>query len=495
MSTPHSLRRRPGGGFRPLVIEPLENRVYLSGLPVRAASLSNMGPVGPPAVLSAQVPTAAPTVATPTSGDYSQAVQSINDFALDLYQHFQQQAGNLFLSPLSIATALAMTYAGANGTTATQMADVLHLGQPSTVAQSFQALLGLLNAGSNSQSIDLSVADALWPQTGYPLQNAFLQLIKSDYGGNAQDLDYASDSEAARQTINAWVAQQTNNKITNLIPPGVLSEATRLVLTNAIYFKGQWATAFDATQTSNQPFSLPSGQTVQVPMMYSDSQYSYSVQDGYQVLDLPYQGGNVSMVVLLPQNTTALTDVTGSTLTKVNDWLNTDPGTQEVIVRLPKFQMTVSSSLGEVLAGMGMPLAFEQGAADFSGMSSGGGLYIDQVLHKAFVQVDEQGTEAAAATGVIVTLGCVFGGEPQPIVFTADHSFQFFIRDNRTGTILFMGRMTDPSQQENSVTPTVGTEKGSSIPGPTISAAAVSVAHQLMSWKVADPDGVAGRNW
>ena len=249
-----------------------------------------------------------------TSGAFSQAAQSINDFALDLYQYYQQQPGNLFLSPLSIATALAMTYAGAEGQTAVQMADVLHLGQPSTAPQSFQALLSMLNSTTAPQSVDLSIADALWLQEGYPFQNAFLQLVQSDYGGAAQNVNYASDAAGAGQTINAWVAAHTDGKITNLIPPGVLSPATRLMLTNAVYFNGQWATAFDPALTSHQPFYLPSGQTVNAPLMYSDSQYAYSVQDGYQVLDLPYQGGTTSMVVLLPQNTQALTDVSASTL-------------------------------------------------------------------------------------------------------------------------------------------------------------------------------------
>jgi serpin B len=450
------LLRRAGGRRRRLSIEPLENRLYLSGLaiaPAPAGPRANAAtPSTPPAIL--QNPAA--TVQTLTTGDFSQAVQSINDFALNLYQNFQQQSGNLFLSPMSIATALAMTYAGARGQTASQMADVLDLGQPSTVAASYHALLGMLQSSSGSE---LSVANALWPQAGYAIENSFLQLIKSEYGGSAQSLNYISQAEAARQTINAWVSQQTDGKITNLIPEGVLTAATRLVLTDAVYFNGQWATQFDPSQTTNQPFELASGKSVDTPMMYSDSQYAYSVQDGYQVLDLPYRGGKTSMVVLLPQNTTAVTDVSSSTLTKVNDWLDTDPGTQEAIVRLPKFQMTVSSSLNEVLAGMGMPLAFNKAQADFSGIApptEGGNLYIQQVLHKAYIEVDEQGTQAAGATGVVVGAFCQAFNPTAPVVFTADHSFQYYIRDNQTGTILFMGRMTDPSQTENSVTPTAG---------------------------------------
>ena len=353
MLSPHCLSCRPGGRFRPLFIEPLENRICLSGqaaLPVPAANLQSDAPG--PAIWPAQAPASRapqnePALAkTQATSDYSQAVQSINDFALDLYQYYQQQTGNLFLSPMSIATALAMTFEGANGQTAAQMANVLHLGQPSTVGQSFQALLAALNG---SQSIDLSVADALWPKVGYPFLQSYLQLIQSQFGGGAQNLNYAADPAGAARIINAWVAQQTNNKIKDLISPDELMAVTRLVLTNAVYFKGQWATPFAANLTDNQPFYLSSGAAVQVPMMYSNADYSYTVQDGYQVLDLPYQGGQASMVVLLPQNATTLTDVSGSTLKKINDWLSTDPGTQSMIVRLPKFQMTVSSSLKDVL--------------------------------------------------------------------------------------------------------------------------------------------------
>ena len=322
-----------------------------------------------------------PTVKTLTSGPSSQAAQAVNQFAYDLYQYYQQQTGNLFLSPLSIATALAMTYEGARGATATQMADVLHLGNPSTIAQSFQSLLGTLNS-ENSQSVQMSVANALWPQEGYPFLNSFLQLIQADYGGTAQNVDYISNAEGARETINAWVSQKTDGKIPELLAPGIVSSYTRLVLTNAVYFDDQWATPFDPKETSNEPFYLLSSQTVQTPLMYSESEYAYEVQDGYQVLDLPYQGGTMSMVVLLPQNTDAVTNVSGGTLEAVNDWLNTDPGTRDVIVQLPKFQMAVSSELNQVLAGMGMPLAF--GNADFSGMASpsAGPLSISDVVHK-----------------------------------------------------------------------------------------------------------------
>ena len=232
-------------------------------------------------------------------------MQSINDFALDLYQHYQQQPGNLFLSPLSIATALAMTYAGAEGQTAVQMADVSHLSQPSTAAQSYQGAVEHAQLES-APLVALSIADALWLQEGYPFQNAFLQLVQSDYGGAARNVITPRMPQGREQPSTRGLPRTPMARSRISSPRAPPSPATVLTLTNAIYFDGQWATAFDAALTSQKPFYLPSGQSVDAPLMYSDSQYAYSVQDGYQVLDLPFQGGTTSMVVLLPQNTHGL---------------------------------------------------------------------------------------------------------------------------------------------------------------------------------------------
>ncbi len=446
-----------------LLIERLENRIYLSGEPI--ATLPSPDPC-----LNADVPV--PIVSTPTpapiaptetptvtSGDFSRAVDAINQFAYELYRHFQQQQGNLFLSPMSIATALAMTYAGASGETAAQMAEVFHFGSDPGIHDSFRALLNSLNSSGASGTYALDVANALWPQKDFPFRNDYLQLIQNEYSGGSQNLDYRADAEGARQIINAWVAEQTHDKIKDLIPEGALNAATRLVLTNAIYFKGQWATAFDPALTRDQPFYLDSGQTVNVPTMHLSSQFHYCEMDGYQVLEMLYKGGDLSMLILLPKSRGALPDLGYGTLVKINDWLNNSGAMRDVIVDLPKFKMTVSSDLKDVLSGMGMPLAFDKYQADFSAMANLGPderLYIDKVLHKAFVEVNEEGTEAAAATAVITFhCTCVFN-PPPPTFFTADHAFQFLIRDNHTGAVLFMGRMTNPTLENNSVDPKVG---------------------------------------
>jgi serpin B len=489
MSTKLAPRNRRGR-CRNLLIERLENRIYLSGEPIAALPLADeyldvdlAGPVtgftavAPAAPLpvaeqrldidlgprfigldgpSPVAPTVKPTVA---SGDFSRAVDAINRFAYELYQHFQQQQGNLFLSPMSIATALAMTYGGASGETAAQMAEVFHFGSDPGIHDSFRSLLESLNSNGAAGNYALDVANALWPQKDFPFRGDYLQLIQNEYGGGSQSLNYQTDAESARQVINSWVAEQTHDKIQNLIPKGALDATTRLVLTNAIYFKGQWATAFDPALTRDRLFYLASGQTVNTPTMHLESQFRYAEIDGYQVLEMLYKGGDLSMVIMLPRARGALSDLDYDTLDKVNNWLNTTDGMQNVIVDLPKFKMTVSSDLTSVLAGMGMPLAFDKSQADFSAManlSPDERLYISKVLHKAFVEVNEEGTEAAAATAVIMCCTSCCINPPSITRFTADHAFHFFIRDNHTGTVLFMGRMTNPTVENNDIVPTVG---------------------------------------
>lgn len=600
-------RAQTGCRPRSLKIEHLENRLYLSGLPIAGGNPNDFSfpespsEAGPVQTLVSE--TVNDTNAIPGTGaDYSRAVESINRFAFDLYTHFQQEEGNLFLSPMSIATALAMTYAGADGETATEMADVLHVGSEPGIHGSFRALLESLDPTDDTRPFDLDVANALWPQQGFPFREEFLQLIEAQYGGDAQSLDYASDPEAAREIINAWVEEKTHDKIQDLIPSGALTKLTRMVLTNAIYFKGQWVTEFDPDLTRDRPFYLNSGETIDVPMMYVDSDFRYCEQDGFQVLEMPYEGEDLSMVIVLPQEGTGLDELGGSTLANVDDWLANSSRKQEVIVRLPKFKTTVSSSLNEVLQGMGMPLAFDGRRADFSGMAelnTAERLHVTSVLHKAFVEVNEEGTEAAAATAGIIGIICFAAGTPVltpegekpieeirpgdhvlsrdernvdgaverkpveecferegvilnlhvaghvirttaehpfyvqdrgwtaagelhvgdllathngrwlevenvvdtgqvetvynlrvadyhtyfvggdgwglwahnlcggslPVQFNADHPFHFFIRDNETGAMLFMGRITDPLAEENSINPKVGEEEGE----PTVS--------------------------
>jgi serine protease inhibitor len=363
-------------------------------------------------------------------------------FALDLYGELSDEEGNLFFSPYSISTALAMTYAGARGDTEKQMAQVLHFTLPQCrLHPAFASMEAALRAIQEKGDIELRVANALWPQKDYVFLEAFLKLTEKYYGSAITPVDYKTAHEAARRTINAWVEEKTNGKIKDLIPEGVLDPLTRLVLTNAIYFKGNWATQFDKKLTENAPFHLLSGASVETPLMHQKQTCGYAEFEGLQVLELPYVGDALSMVVLLPKEVDGIAelehDLTAENLEK---W-TTQLRKQEVSIFLPKFTMTSQFQLAKTLASMGMPDAFNM-SADFSGMDGTKDLYISAVIHKAFVAVDEEGTEAAAATGVVVSLKAA----PRPAtVFRADHPFMFIIRDNVSGSILFIGRVVDPT--------------------------------------------------
>lgn len=400
---------------RQLRLEPLEDRVFLSGVAIAANPPGALLP-SPSAYLSGNAEGATRQPAVLSAG-FEQAVAAINQFALDIYQQLQGAQGNLFLSPTSIAAALAMAYAGARGETAQQMADVLHLGLDPAIHDSFQSLFEILNSAERPH--ELNVANALWPQEGYPFREEYLARIQASYGGASQPLDYTTEAtaEEARQIINRWVEQQTHEKIRNIIAKGMLNEKTRLVLTNAIYFKGQWETGFNPALTESRPFYLTSGQTIDVPTMSLISQFRYREQDGFQVLEMPYKDQELSMVLLLPQAGTRLGDLGSETLMRVEQWLSGSPGSREVSVRLPKFQTTVTSPLAKTLDDLGMPLAFDPGRADFSGMatlSPGETLFFSAVAHKAFLEVNEEGTEAAAATAILTSMAtsCFVAGTP-----------------------------------------------------------------------------------
>ena len=363
-------------------------------------------------------------------------------FALDLYDELREDEGNLFFSPYSISTALAMTYAGARGNTEKQMAQVLHFTVPQDqLHPAFASMEAALKAIQEKGDVELRVANALWPQKDYVFLKEFLELTKKYYGSAITPLDYKTAHEAARRTINSWVERKTNEKIKDLIPEGVLDALTRLVLTNAIYFKGNWATQFDKNRTEDAPFHLLSGQSVQTPLMHQKQTCGYAEFEGLQVLELPYVGDDLSTVVLLPREVDGLTELEdGLTMENLEKWTK-QLREEKVSIFLPKFTMTSQFQLEKTLGSMGMPDAFSSNA-DFSGMDGTKNLFISAVIHKAFVAVDEEGTEAAAATGVVISLTAA----PRPTpVFRADHPFVFVIRDNVSGSILFIGRVVDPT--------------------------------------------------
>ena len=388
-----------------------------------------------------------------TSPDVSEAdlatlVDGNSVFALELYQQLGQEDGNLFYSPYSISLALAMTYAGARGETGQQMADTLHfiLSQDRLHPALNSLDLELSQRGEGAKGKDgegfrLNIVNAIWGQKDYHFLPAFLDLLAENYGAGLRTLDFANAPEESRITINNWVSDQTENRIEDLIPRGLIDALTRLVLTNAIYFNAAWQHPFNEDVTEDGPFYLLDGGQVTVPMMRQTESFGYAQGDGYQVVELPYDGRELSMVILLPQPG-RFERFEGSLDAQ---WVNAiveelEPG--RVALTMPRFEFESAFSLNEILAAMGMPVAFS-GGADFSGMTGNTDLFISDVVHKAFVSVDEAGTEAAAATAVVMKLTAAPG--TSPVQVTVDRPFVFLIRDIETGTILFVGRIVDPS--------------------------------------------------
>lgn len=389
-------------------------------------------------------------------------VKGNNEFALRLFAKLRadKEGENLFFSPYSISTALAMTYAGARGRTEAQMAEVLGFPtflpkQAHTSTESsrpvlnntefhsaFGTIIQELNQRGAKGAYELTVANALWGQRGCSFLKDYLESIETNYGGALHEVDFIQATEAARKTMNTWVEEKTKDKIKELIKKGVLDKWTRLVLTNAIYFKGNWASKFKEQNTKDAPFTLPSGKKTDAPMMNQKADFEYMETDTFQALELPYVDDELSMIIFLPRQTGGLTDLEQSLTTEnLSNWL-AGLHKREVVVFIPKFKMTSQFSLADVLKSMGMTDAFS-GKADFSGMTGKKDFCISAVIHKAYVDVNEEGTEAAAATAVVMKTTAIM----RPLVFRADRPFLFLIRDNLTGSILFIGRVTNPKEQ------------------------------------------------
>jgi serpin B len=370
-------------------------------------------------------------------------VEGNQAFAFGLYEKLKEVEGNLFFSPYSISTALAMTYAGARSNTEEQMGTALHF----TLDQkrfhpAFAWLEAQLKAIQEKGDIELNIANSLWAQEDYVFLKEFLDLIQSNYGTVLNHVDFKRACEAAREEINAWVEQKTKDKIKDLIKPGVLNALTRLVLTNAIYFKGRWDSQFIKSDTQGSPFWLSIDKSVEVPMMTQKRQFRYMENDSLQILELPYVGNDLAMIVLLPRKVDGLAQLEADlSLENLNMWIG-HLRKREISVFLPKFKMTSQFRLSEILASMGMPDAFGEDA-DFSGIDGTKDLFISAVIHKAFVDVNEEGTEAAAATAAVISVTSV-PSKPPP-TFRADHPFVFLIHDNHSGSILFVGRIVNPN--------------------------------------------------
>jgi len=380
--------------------------------------------------------------------DVAELVAGNSAFAFDLYQTVREENGNLFYSPHSISLALAMTYAGARGETEQQMADTLHFTLPQDrLHPAFNALdLELARRGEGGEGQDeegfrLNIVNSIWGQTDYSFLPEFLDVLAKSYGAALRLLDFESAPEESRQVINEWVSDQTEGRIKDLIPQGVINELTRLVLANAIYFNAVWSHPFEEEQTHDGTFHLLDGSQVTAPMMQQTEHLGYTEGDGYQAVELPYVGNEVSMFVLLPA-AGRFGEFENSLDAARVEAIVKDLGQTNVALTMPKFKFDSSFQLADTLAGMGMPDAFSPETANLSGMDGTRNLFIQDVVHKAFVSVDEAGTEAAAATGVVIG---ITSAPASPVEVTVDRPFVFLIRDIETGVILFVGRVVNPS--------------------------------------------------
>jgi len=433
--------------------------VVLASMVLLASCVAPFAPGGglsvAPGADGAQAAVARQGASVVAKGNLAALVAGNRAFALDMYQAIRAQDGNLFFSPYSISQALAMTYAGARGKTEEAMASTLHFDLPQAqLHPAFNALDQGLNslsqakipeadparaAGKQPSGLELATANALWAQKGTPIQEAFLETLAANYGSGVQLLNF-DDSEKARRIINTWVSGQTKKRIENLLPEGSITDDTELVLTNAIYFKASWADEFDRTATTDGPFTLLDGSPVTAKMMKNNSSLALGAGSGFVAVELPYYRKTTSMVIVMPDPGQFAEFEAGLTAERLDAILaSLQPGM--ITLTMPKFEIKGQTiSLKDVLQSLGMEVAFDKDLADFSGMVADRPLWIDDVLHQAFVAVDEQGTEAAAATGVVM----LTNSEQRTGAVTIDHPFLFLIRDRETGTILFMGRVVDP---------------------------------------------------
>ncbi|MCK9591634.1 MAG: serpin family protein [Methanoregula sp.] len=392
-----------------------------------------------------------PNAGNPTPESENSIVEANNRFAFDLYSHLAKDpkfAGdNIFFSPFSISSAVAITYEGARGSTADEIRSVFHYPEnASLLRQGYSTIIADVN--SHNASYTLLTANALWAEKTYPFLPGYINTAQTYYSANTTNLDFINDSDASRTTINRWVEEKTRNTINDLVPAGSITPLTRLVITDAVYFKGTWVRQFDKNKTRNADFRLSSGKSVPVPMMEitdEDAVYPYAETGTVHLLKMPYEpgkGNELSVLILLPKN---------DDLAAVEEYLDPDnlselqnsSESRRVMVYLPKFTLETKYTLRQILAEMGMPTAF--GDADFSGMDGTKYLYIHEIIHQAYVDVNEEGTEAAAATAVVMWgKGAVPAEGPVP-VFRADHPFIFLIQDTTSGNILFMGRVENPN--------------------------------------------------
>lgn len=385
--------------------------------------------------------------------DVKAAADGVTAFAGDLYAQLRAEKGNLIVSPYSISAAVGMTAAGAEGDTLDQMRQTLHLPAADKIPGGVGGLMAAVaEPPKNARSKpELNVANAIWAQQGYPWKKEYVDRANAGFKAGVRDLDFRADPEAARAVINRWVEDQTKERIKDLVPPRAIDQGTKMVLTNAIYFKARWLETFNKANTKPAEFTKSDGSKVRTPLMYQKDKFALAETDALQVLRMPYDGGTTAMYVILPRKADALADVekqlTGETLAK---WTAPGERVEDVKVWFPKFKFTRPTELADTLAKMGMADAFSPQKANFKGMTDNPeGLFISRVIHKAFVEVDEVGTEAAAATAVVLAPASAPRPvqPPPPKEFKADHPFLFVIKHEPTGAVLFLGRVEDPTKE------------------------------------------------
>ncbi len=381
-----------------------------------------------------------------TPEEVSTVIEANNKFALDLYSRYKMKEDNIFFSPYSISTALAMTYEGAKGQTAEEMRSVFYFPEDDDERRSSYANL-YKEINKEGKEYKLNTANALWAEHSFQFLDEYFNIVEEYYGGKVTNLDFKKDPEGSRIIINDWVEDKTNNKIKDLIPAGLIDPMTRLVLTNAIYFKGEWVKQFNEDATQEQNFRVSSSDGVKVQMMQrtdDESIFNYAEEEELQILEMPYSGEDLSMLIFLPKNDDMKALENSITIKKLTEW-RANLEKKRVDIFIPKFKLETKYFMAQDLIEMGMPSAFV--SADFSGITGKKDLFISQVIHQAFVEVNEEGTEAAAATAVVMKITSTGSGSgPQIPTFRADHPFIFIIQQKDTGNILFMGRVNNPNE-------------------------------------------------
>ena len=383
------------------------------------------------------------TMYASSADEYDIAIAN-NAFAFDMYSNIVKEE-NLVFSPYSIFTAMAICYGGAGGTTQEQIASVFNypLSKP-VLEEASKNMMATIN--SDTDNYDLSTANALWVRKEYPLNSEFSTNSKEYYGGNVTNLDFRSEPEESRVIINNWVASKTNDKIKDLIPEELITEDTAIIITNAVYFKGTWMNEFDTANTAKRAFYNSSSNENPVDMMYTQEFFSYGESENAKILELPYKGDDLCMYIVLPEENNIEEFEDTFTISDYNELKSSMESQYIVHTYLPKFKIDVKTELPDTLRNMGVVDAFDGNLANFSGMYNvqlvpeDYNLWLDDVIHQAFIDVQEEGTEAAASTAIEATDGAI----PTVLEFKADHPFMFFIEDKRTGCILFMGKVENP---------------------------------------------------